>query len=132
MGDTAQPVPNVIAKGSMGVYAIVEDHGQQYSLQEGEVLDLARRAAMPGERLELDRVLMVRDGDHVAVGRPTVPGARVIAEVLEEVKGRKVTVFKYKSSVRYRRLNGHRQRYCRVKITSIVPGDSAGTEAAAS
>ena len=47
---------------------------------------------------------MVRDGDHVAVGRPTVPGARVIAEVLEEVKGRKVIVFKYKSSVRYRRL----------------------------
>jgi large subunit ribosomal protein L21 len=115
----------------MGVYAIVKDHGQQYSLREGEVLDLARREATPGERLELDQVLLVRDGDRVAVGRPTVPGARVIAEVLEEVKARKVTVFKYKSSVRYRRLTGHRQRYCRVKITSIVPGDSAGTEAAA-
>ncbi len=96
------------------------------------MLDLARRAATPGERLELDRVLLVRDGDRVAVGRPTVPGARVIAEVLEEVKGRKVTVFKYKSSVRYRRLTGHRQRYCRVKITAIVPGESAGSEAAAS
>ena len=115
----------------MVVYAIVEDHGQQYTLREGEVLDLARRAATPGERLELDQVLMVRDGDHVAVGRPTVPGARVIAEVLEEVKGRKVIVFKYKSSVRYRRLTGHRQRYCRVKITSIVPGDSADMETAA-
>ncbi len=116
----------------MGVYAIVEDHGQQYSLREGEVLDLARRMAAPGQRLELDQVLLVRDGDHVAVGRPTVPGARVIAEVLEEVKGRKVTVFKYKSSVRYRRLTGHRQRYCRVKITAIVPGDSASTGTAAS
>ncbi len=94
------------------------------------MLDLARRVAAPGERLELDRVLMVRDGDHVAVGRPTVPGARVIAEVLEEVKGRKVTVFKYKSSVRYRRLTGHRQRYCRVKITSIVPGDSVPGDSA--
>ena len=115
------------------MYAIVEDHGQQYSLREGEVLDLARRAAAPGERLELDRVLLLRDGDHVAVGRPTVPGACVIAEVLEEVKARKVTVFKYKSSVRYRRLTGHRQRYCRVKITAIVRGnDSAGSEVAAS
>ncbi|MAG35680.1 MAG: 50S ribosomal protein L21 [Dehalococcoidia bacterium] len=114
------------------MHAIVEDRGQQYSLKKGEVLDLARRTEAPGQQLELDRVLLVRDGDQVAVGQPTVPGARVIAEVLEETKGRKVTVFKYKSSVRYRRLRGHRQRYCRVKITDIVLGDGASADAEAS
>ena len=115
-----QPDQNATAEGSIGLYAIVEDQGQQYTLRKGDVLNLARRPARPGQQLDLERVLLLRDGDQLTVGQPLVPGVKVTAKVLEEIKDRKVIVFKYKSSVRYRRLTGHRQKYCRVQIIDIV------------
>ena len=104
------------------MYVIIKDQGQQYRVEKGQVLDLARRPAEPGQEIELDQVLLLHDGQRRIVGQPTVPNAHVVAQVLSEEKGRKVTVFKYKASVRYRRLRGHRQRYCRVKITDIRHG----------
>ena len=62
---------------------------------------------------------MLADGDNITTGHPTVPGARVVAEVLGEHKGDKIIVFKYKPKVRYRRKNGHTQRYTRLSIKSI-------------
>ena len=71
----------------------------------------------------MDRVLMVADGDKVAVGNPVVEGAKVTATAKENGKGDKVIVFKYKAKVRYRRKNGHRQQYTRLSIDSITaPG----------
>jgi len=76
-----------------------------------------------GGTVELDRVLMVADGDKVAVGNPVVEGAKVTATAKENGKGDKVIVFKYKAKVRYRRKNGHRQQYTRLSIDSITaPG----------
>jgi large subunit ribosomal protein L21 len=71
----------------------------------------------------LEKVLLVADGDKVAVGNPIVDGARVLATARENGKGDKVIVFKYKPKVRYRRKNGHRQLYTRLTIDSITaPG----------
>ena len=73
-----------------------------------------------GSTIELDQVLLIADGERVKVGTPTVEGAKVIAEVLGEDKGKKVIVFKYKPKVRYRRMKGHRQIYTRLAIKEIV------------
>ena len=67
----------------------------------------------------MERVLMVADGDKVVVGRPTIEGTRVVAEVVDEGKGKKVIVFKYKPKTRYRRKLGHRQPYTRLLVQSI-------------
>jgi len=85
--------------------------------------------AEAGSIIEIDRVLLVADGDEVRVGRPTVEGVRVVANVLGEVKGEKIIVFKYKPKVRYRRKTGHRQISTRLEIKEIisgVQGDSHG------
>jgi len=73
-----------------------------------------------GKTVELDRVLLVADGDKVRVGTPTVDGAKVVATSQGEGKGKKIIVFKYKPKVRYRRKTGHRQLYTRLVIDKIV------------
>jgi len=73
-----------------------------------------------GAQVELDKVLLVADEEKVQVGKPLVEGAKVIAESLGEEKGNKVTVFKYKPKVRYRRKKGHRQLYTRLAIKEIL------------
>jgi large subunit ribosomal protein L21 len=102
------------------MYAIVQSGGKQYRVQPGDELDLDLMAVEDGSTVELDRVLMVSDGDNVQIGAPLVSGAKVVAEVIGEHKGEKIKVFRYKSKVRYRRLTGHRQPYTRVKINEIV------------
>jgi large subunit ribosomal protein L21 len=73
----------------------------------------------------LDKVLLLADGENITVGKPLVEGARVMATVKENGKGDKVIVFKYKSKVRYRRKNGHRQQFTSLNIDKILP---AGAE----
>jgi large subunit ribosomal protein L21 len=70
----------------------------------------------------LDRVHLVADGDKLVVGKPTVEGARVIADVVKEGKRDKVIVFKYKAKTRYSKKTGHRQPYTRLSIKEIVVG----------
>lgn len=86
----------------------------------GETIDVERLNAAEGESVELDRVLFVADADKVAVGTPLVPGAKVLATVQGEGKGKKVIVFKYKPKVRYRKKTGHRQLYTRLTIDRII------------
>ncbi|MBI4319074.1 MAG: 50S ribosomal protein L21 [Chloroflexi bacterium] len=103
------------------MYAVVETGGRQYKVSEGQVIEVERIQAEPGQTIELDRVLLVSD-DQVAIGQPTVPGAKVIAKVIGEGKGEKIIVFRYKPKVRYRRKLGHRQTYTHLAIEEIVPG----------
>ncbi|MBA7468848.1 hypothetical protein ES707_04104 [subsurface metagenome] len=73
-----------------------------------------------GSTTELDKVLIIADGDKVTVGTPTIDGARVIATSQGNGKGKKIIVFKYKPKVRYRKKTGHRQLYTRLIIDKIV------------
>ncbi len=76
-----------------------------------------------GNTVDLDRVLLIADGEQVTVGTPTVAGAKVVAACQGEVKGDKIIVFRYKPKVRYHRKTGHRQLYTRLTIDKIVaPG----------
>ncbi|MBI2886857.1 MAG: 50S ribosomal protein L21 [Chloroflexi bacterium] len=101
------------------MYAIVESGGKQYRVTEGQTLDLELLHAPEGETVELDKVLLLEQDGAVALGKPYVAGARVLAEVVGEVKGDKLIVFKYKPKVRYRRKTGHRQHYTRVQVKTI-------------
>ena len=76
-----------------------------------------------GSTVEMDRVLLIADGDKVTVGTPTVDGAKVMATSQGDDRGKKVIVFKYKNKTRYSKKTGHRQPYTRLAIDKIIgPG----------
>ncbi|HEX2515436.1 MAG TPA: 50S ribosomal protein L21 [Chloroflexota bacterium] len=102
------------------MYAIVATGGKQYRVERGQRLEVERLGVEPGSRLDLPEVLLIADGEQVTVGQPTVAGARVVVEVLGEIKAKKIIVFKYKAKVRYRRKNGHRQRLSSLVVRDIV------------
>ncbi len=102
------------------MYAVVETGGKQYRVTVGQTIEVEKLPFAVGERVELDKVLLVADGDEVKVGQPTVKGAKVLATVVEHGKGKKIIVFKYKPKERYRRKKGHRQAYTRLRIEEIV------------
>jgi large subunit ribosomal protein L21 len=102
------------------MYAMVEIQGNQYKAEKGASLTVDRVAAVAGEKLEYDTVLMVRDEANVRVGEPYVMGAKVTAVVEEHVRGEKVLVFKYKRRKRYKRTRGHRQDYSVLRIEEIT------------
>ncbi len=104
------------------MYAVVRTGGKQYSVREGQQLDVESINGDAGARIELDEVLLISDGENMHVGSPTIPGARVVAEVLSQGRREKVTVFKYKRKVRYRRKVGHRQPFTRLAVRQIVAG----------
>jgi len=106
--------------GRSEIYAIIETGGKQYRVNPGQIIDVERLDVAEGDTVELDRVLLIADGDRVTVGTPTVDGAKVVATSQGEGKGEKVIVFKYKPKVRYRKKTGHRQRYTRLVIDKIV------------
>jgi large subunit ribosomal protein L21 len=101
-------------------YAIVEDGGKQYKAVEGGVIDVDHFNSENGEQIDLTRVLLIADGDQITIGAPLIEGAKVLATVLDQVKGPKVVVFKYKPKKRYRVKTGHRQKYTRLMIDSIT------------
>ena len=103
------------------MYAIIRDRGMQYRVEEGQTIDVALIDADTGSTVEFGEVLLV-GGDETTVGAPIIDGARVVAEVVGDVKGDKIVVFKYKNKKRYRRRTGHRQEYTRVKVNEIVAG----------
>ena len=102
------------------MYAVVETGGKQYKVRAGEMVDVDKLSLDVGDKIELDRVLLVTSGEDVRVGQPIVEGAKVLATVADHVKGPKVTVFKYRPRERYRRKKGHRQNYTRLTIDEIV------------
>lgn len=104
------------------MYAVVESGGRQYKAIEGQVITVERLPVEAGDEIELDRVLLVADGDDVHVGQPSIKGAKVKATVLGEEKGPKIRIFKMRPRKRYRRRKGHRQTYTRLRIDEILKG----------
>lgn len=103
-------------------YAIFKTGGKQYRVQPGDVLDVEKLPLAVGSVAEFDQVLAVSADGAVNFGRPTVSGAKVVAEVQAQYKDRKIIVFKYKRKTRYRRMKGHRQNYTRLLIQDIQAG----------
>lgn len=98
------------------MYAIIKTGGKQYRVAEGDVITVEKLAAEANDSVTFDEVLtVVNDGD-VKVGTPKVEGAKVTGTVLEQGKAKKILVFKYKAKSNYRRRQGHRQRFTKVRI----------------
>jgi large subunit ribosomal protein L21 len=106
--------------GGLKIYAIIETGGKQYRVNPGQTIDVEHLGVAEGDTVELDRVLLIADGDRVTVGTPTIEGAKVMATSKGGGKGDKVIVFKYKPKVRYRKKTGHRQHYTRLVIDKVV------------
>jgi large subunit ribosomal protein L21 len=100
-------------------YAIVSSGGKQYIAQEGEPIEVDRLPLDIGKSVEFKDVLLAVDGSTIKVGTPLIKGASVKGKVLDQVKAKKIIVFKYIPKERYRRKKGHRQHYTRVSIDKI-------------
>ncbi len=102
------------------MYAIVEIAGQQFKVEKDKKLFVHRLDAEQGDSLDFEKILLVDNDGKVAVGTPTVKGAKVTAKVLEHVKGDKVIVFKKKRRKGYKKKNGHRQQFTQIQVENIV------------
>jgi large subunit ribosomal protein L21 len=100
------------------MYAVVEIAGKQYKLSEGTVANVDC-LNVTDKTVSFDRILMLVNGAEVKVGKPTVAGVKISAEILGEAKGDKLVVFKMKSKKGFRRKRGHRQHYTKIKVTKI-------------
>lgn len=103
----------------MSKIAVIKTGGKQYKVKEGETLTIEKLGEEAGKKVKFETLLVAStDGKEVEIGKPSL-GDKVEAEVIEEKKGKKVTVVKYKNKTRYKRTLGHRQINTKVKITSI-------------
>lgn len=100
------------------MYAIIKTGGKQYCVEEGKVITIEKLDVEAGAEVAFDEVLLV-SGDSVKIGQPTVAGAKVTGKVLEQGKGDKIRIFKYKAKSNYRRRQGHRQPFTKVQIEKI-------------
>jgi large subunit ribosomal protein L21 len=102
------------------MYAVIEDSGSQFKVEEGDVIRVDLRD-LPEDKtsIEFDKVLLI-GGEKAQIGTPVVDGAKVEADVLTEVRGEKITIIKLRRRKNYRRKRGHRQKFLRVKITKIA------------
>jgi large subunit ribosomal protein L21 len=101
------------------MFAIVEIAGQQFKVTEGQEIFVHRLDAQEGDNVSFDKIYLTENEGNTTIGTPTVASAKVDATVLEHVKGDKVIVFKKKRRKGYKKKNGHRQSFTKIKIDSV-------------
>ena len=113
------------------MYAVIRTGGKQYRVAPEDIIEIEKVAGAAGEIVEFADVLMVGGNGSLELGTPTVAGACVAGEVLEQKRGAKILVFKKKRRKNYRRKRGHRQHLTAVRITEILTGGKKPSKAAA-
>lgn len=103
------------------MYAVFESGGLQFSAEEGAQLKVPHLTANPGEKISIEKVLLVKSDDNSFIGSPYLESAKIEAEVVNEGLADKIDVYKFKRRTKYRKLQGHRQKYTEIKITKINP-----------
>jgi large subunit ribosomal protein L21 len=102
------------------MYAIIRTGNRQYRAEVGKLLDVERLPNEVNSSITINDVLLIGDGDATVIGQPVVEGAAVQATVVEQFRAAKVIVFKYRQRTNYRRKQGHRQYYTRIRIDAIT------------
>ena len=102
------------------MYAIANINGIQTRVAPEAVVEVPRLEGDPGQKLTFDQLLMVCDGDKIAVGQPYVKGASCTAEVVEHLRGPKLRIFKFKRRNDFRKRRGHRDSLTRIRVTAIT------------
>ena len=102
------------------MYAVIETGGKQYRVSEGDVFYVEKVEGAKQDSVVFDRVLLVGgEGADLQLGAPVIEGAKVACEVIEQFRGKKIIVFKVKRRKKYRRRQGHRQSYTRLRVVEI-------------
>ncbi len=104
------------------MYALIQTGGKQYRVSEGSILKVEKLGADEGASVELDKVLMIADGDDLTVGKPYVEGGKVTATVKAHGRGKKVDIIKFKRRKHHMKRQGHRQWYTEIEVTGISAG----------
>jgi large subunit ribosomal protein L21 len=97
------------------MFAVIRTGGKQYKVQKDDTIMVEKLDAKAGDKVDLEEVLLIGD----KIGAPLVKGAKVVAEVLEQARGPKITIFKKKRRQNYRRKKGHRQHLTVLKIKDL-------------
>jgi large subunit ribosomal protein L21 len=101
------------------MYAVIKTGGKQHRVSEGEMLNIEKIAGDKGDEVVFNEVLMVADEGNIRVGTPLVEGARVVGEIVAQMKGPKINVFRMKRRKGYHKKTGHRQQQTSMKIKQI-------------
>jgi large subunit ribosomal protein L21 len=107
------------------MFAVIKTGGKQYVVKEGDVLQIEKLGLEAGRKILLDRVLLIEDGEKTLIGTPVLQNAVIRAEILKNLKGEKVLVFKKKRRKQFRRTRGHRQPLTEIRIERIIADKSA-------
>lgn len=101
------------------MYAVVATGGKQYRVSEGSRVRVEKLPGEVGEKIELDRILMIGGEGEAKIGQPELSGVKVEAEITAQDKAKKIVVFKFMQRKKFRKKYGHRQPYTELKITKI-------------
>lgn len=101
------------------MYAVIKTGGKQYRVTEGQTLKVEKLPAEVGESLDIDKVLMVGEGESVKVGAPYLDGSKVTAKVIDQGRNKKINIIKFKRRKHHQKRTGHRQDYTELEITGI-------------
>ena len=105
-------------------YAIIQTGGKQYKVKAGEILKIERlEESKPNTKIEFKEILAYGDDKNIEIGLPTVSGAKVEADLVENGKDRTILIFKKRRRQNSRRKNGHRQQYSLIRISKIFSKD---------
>ena len=101
------------------MYAVIETGGKQYRVTEGQSIKVELIDAEAGSSIDLDKVLLVANGDDIKVGAPYIKGGKVSATVKSHGRGKKIHIIKFRRRKHYQKEQGHRQHYTELQITGI-------------
>ena len=113
------------------MFAVIRTGGKQYRVAPNDIIEVEKIAGKPGEIVELAEVILLGGEGSPKTGSPTIAGAMVAAEVIEQTRGAKIIVFKKKRRSNYRRKKGHRQELTALRITEILTDGKKPSKAAA-
>ena len=105
--------------GESDMYAVIETGGKQYRVTEGQFIKVEKIEADTGSSVDIDKVLLIANGDNVKVGAPYVAGGKVTATIKSHGKGDKIRIIKFRRRKHYRKTQGHRQLFTEILITGI-------------
>jgi len=104
------------------MYAVIESGGKQHKVELGQILEVDLMQEESGVDHAFENVMLYVDGDNVQIGQPYIENAKVVAEIVEEVKGKKLSILRFRRRKNSMRKVGHRQRYTQIKIKEIKVG----------
>jgi large subunit ribosomal protein L21 len=113
------------------MYAVISTGGKQYRLEQGDLIKVESLKGAVGDKVVFDEILAMGDEKTSQIGTPLLAGAQVIGTIVEQGRGPKVKVLKFKRRKMYRKKTGHRQQFTAVKIDSISSGEKAAKKPAA-